>query len=496
VRRRAALAALALLAAANAAAAPAPRAAGGGPGRPLTEMVAVLHVHSDIGDGVSSPLALARAARAAGVDVLGVTDHLILRAAWAPWPIGRVVGVAVSRPSVLTRGVGRYLEALDEAQRAVEGIVILPGYEVTPHARWSGTPWGGDLTLHGWHRHLLVFGLDDPAAVKRLPAAGNPRGGSYGFPSLAFALPAALALWAARRALTPRHRVVRLGGFELRRRRRPVLAVALLAGAVIVLYAGFPFRVERFSPVGADPGDAPERHLVSTVGALGGVSVWAHPEAAGTTARAHGVSLRTDPYPGLVISTAADAFGALPEGVRELLPPGGLWDRALVEHAGGGRPTAPRALAEIDEHAAADRIDWNALQTVFLVDERSRAGVLRALRAGRLYARWTPEGGEPLRLAYFHAEAAGRRAGAGDTLPSGGAVIIRLAIEGGGGIPVTARVVRMGRVIGTARGVPPLVAEFTDAAAPPAYYRLDVEGAYPYRLIGNPIFVRSSRGAA
>ncbi len=59
---------------------------------------------------------------------------------------------------------------------------------------------------------------------------------------------------------------------------------------------------------------------------------------------------------------------------------------------------------------------------------------------------------------------------------------------------VTARLIRAGEVIWTTRAAPPFDASVKDDPGGTTYYRLDVEGAYPYRLISNPIFVR--RGGA
>jgi hypothetical protein len=456
---------------------------------PVVEMVAVVHVHTSLADGASSPAELARAARAAGVDALVVTDHLLERITYAPWPIGGLVGVAVSRPSVLRLGAGRYLSELAEAERATPGLVIVPGVEATPYARFSGSYLAGSLELAGWHRHLLVIGLSDPEALRRLPVAGNRGGGDYGPRSLAFLLPALAVAWAARRAVRPAWREVRIAGYVIRRRRAPVAALLAGGAGLLALAAGYPFRVERYSAVGPDPGSAPCELLVERARALGGVAVWAHPEARAEK-EAVGIRAITEPYPEIAARTGADAFGALPQGARRLLPPGGLWDEALRDHLRGRRARPLFALAELDEHGAAGSIDFRLLQTVFQATSRTRAGLLEALREGRFYGRWTPAGRPPLRLARWGVAAGGREAGAAATLSASGPVRVSLRIEGGDGREVTARLVRDGALIWSRRAAPPFEAEVADDPPRPGFYRLDVEGAYPYRLISNPIFVR------
>ncbi len=460
---------------------------------PAIEMVAVVHLHTSLGDGRASPLELARAARSRGIDALVITDHFIERVSYAPWPIGTLVGVALSQASVVSSGIDRYMSALAQAEKD-SGILMIPGLEVSPYARWTGSILDRSLELQGWHRHVLVIGIEDPRAIARLPVFGNRAGGRYDLRSMLFLLPAVALAWAVRRVARSDYRESRLGAFRLRRRHVPWLAVCAGLGSLAILIAGFPFRVERFGPVGSDPGDAPFLFLERTVRDLGGVTSWAHPEAA-SEKTVLGVRLASAPYPDLVSRTDADAFGAFPEGVKTLLPPGGLWDRALRRHLEGGRRTAPYALAELDEHGTADRIDFHILQTVFLARERSHAGLVEALRSGRMYARWSPEAKPPLRLLSWSAgPASGTRGGAGDTVRADGPVTIRLSVAGGDGKAVTARLVRTGSVIWSTRAVPPFEATLTDDPEGAAYYRLDVEGEYPYRLISNPIFVR--RGVA
>jgi len=457
-------------------------------------MIAVIHLHTTFGDGAASPLDLARAARAAGVDALVITDHYLEKVTYAPWPIGNVMGVSLSRPSVLSGGLDRYFDVLAAAEKEVPGVLVLPGLEVTPYARWTGSLLRGTLRLEGWHRHVLVIGIEDQKALRDLPAAGNRRGGLYGSWSLPFLLPAVAFVWSAARLVRPPYRETRLGKFRLRRRHRSLGNGMIGVASLAFLIAGFPFRVERWSAVGSDPGEAPFRLLEERVRLLGGVTSWAHPEAAAEKEEA-GIRIATSPYADLVARTDADAFGALPEGVKSLLPPGGIWDKALAAHLQGHRATAPFALAELDEHRAVKDIDMGALQTVLLVRERSHSGLVEALRSGRMYARWTPGNRPPLRLSDWRIAAPGLPpALSGETLPAAASVRLRFEVQGGDGTVVTVRLVRGGEVIWSESLVPPFERDVQDDAAGPAAYRLDVEGVYPYRLVSNPIFVKAPRG--
>ena len=205
--------------------------------------------------------------------------------------------------------------------------------------------------------------------------------------------------------------------------------------------------------------------------------------------------IATLPYPDMIVRTDSDAFGALPEGVKTLLPAGGIWDQALEDRLMRRRGGAPFAVAELDEHRAASEIDLSILQTVLFVRERTHQGVTEALRSGRMYARWTPDRQPPLRLMSWEIGTPhGENAQSGGDLTATGQVTVRLAVAGGNGTSVTARLIRRGAVIWSARLSPPFEEVIQDDPGGPSFYRLDVEGAYPYRLISNPIFVTPPAG--
>src|SRR5206468_2021694 len=131
---------------------------------------------------------------------------------------------------------------------------------------------------------------------------------------------------------------MRLGKFLLRKKKRSITEGLIGVASLAVLVAGFPFRVERWSAVGGDPGDAPFRLLEDQVRLLGGVTSWAHPEAAAEK-EDHGIKIATSPYPELVARTDADAFGALPKGSSRSCRRGGSgtgrWRRTSM---GSARP--------------------------------------------------------------------------------------------------------------------------------------------------------------
>ena len=115
-------------------------------------MLIDLHTHSRISDGTQAPAELVRAAAAAGLDVLGLTDH-DNTAGW------------------------------DEAAEAAEaaGIALVRGIEISTRYRGSGVhllaylPDPANPTLVGELQRILE-GRDDrvPAMLARLAGSASP----------------------------------------------------------------------------------------------------------------------------------------------------------------------------------------------------------------------------------------------------------------------------------------------------------------------------------
>src|SRR5205085_1125490 len=126
--------------------------------------------------------------------------------------------------------------------------------------------------------------------------------------------------------------------------------------------------------------------------------------------------LLTEPYADDLLRTFRyTAFGAVYEDTSTFEQPGGGWDRLLGEYVRGERSRPAWALAESGFHGHTAGKQVGPVQTVFLVAEKSEAGVLAALRQGRMYAvQRTSEVG--FDLTEFSATAGAATAGMGDTL--------------------------------------------------------------------------------
>ena len=140
----------------------------------LKQYSAAIHVHSTFSNGEHEVLELARFAKERSIDVLVLTDSFLTSVTYGIWPFDRIGIRGINkrvRLGVRDYGVGRYFEAVREAQRQFPDVVILPGVEVTPHYYWTGWPWTG-LKLYAFDHHFLVLGLTEQQ-IENLPVIGN-----------------------------------------------------------------------------------------------------------------------------------------------------------------------------------------------------------------------------------------------------------------------------------------------------------------------------------
>jgi len=465
------------------------------PAGALERLPTALHLHSNLSTGDFGLDDLAKMAERQGTEALLISENYLLKIQYGLPPFRALTRVSYEERAVLTSGIDAYLASVAEARRRHPRLLFIPGVEVVPHFYWTGSPWV--LTLHNIQKNLLIFGITDPEMLAALPAIGNPRAQGYAWQSAADAAPVALLIPGLALLLRTWPRRRRIAGTVIVIRRRAWLTGALLvAVAVIALARGWPFSVDRYSPW-KDHGMAPYQALIDHAERLGGSVIWSFPEASDLGERAVGplhVAWRTNPYPDDLLRTARyTAFGGLYEQPIRVVEPGGLWDRLLGEYAAGERSRPAWAVGESGFHGLGAGKRVGTVQTVFLVEQRSEAGVLDALRRGRLYAlQRTAEAA--LTLVDFSIVTPRGTARPGETLrlPPGTPLEIRIALGAGGAeaLPVRLSLVRNGAVVEAWAGQTPFETVHRESAGGrPAVYRLDVRSTVPHRLLTSPIFI-------
>jgi hypothetical protein len=461
----------------------------------LERVRGVLHVHSDTSTGDFSLEALVELAEQQGIDALLLAENYRFRVTYGLPPFRALTRIGREERSI-AGAPERYLARVAEVRRRRPRVLLIPGVEVMPHFYWTGSP--RVLTLHNLQKNLLVFGVTDPPALRALPSAGHRPAGYYTLQSVADALPVLLlvpGLTGLLRRRPVRHRLGR-GVVVVVRRRAWVRGALLCAVGVTALVRGWPFTVEAYS-TSSDQGIAPYQALIDRVEQLGGATVWSFPEARDVGQERVGpvrVTRLTEPHADdLLKSFRYTAFGAVYEDTSTFEQPGGGWDRLLGEHVRDERSRPAWAVAESGFHGLTAGKQVGPLQTVFLVAEDSEAGVLDALRRGRMYAvQRTRELG--FDLAEFRLTAGGTAAGAGETLrvPPGTPIELAVAVEASDGRAHDVRVVIVvnGRAVTLERGATPLRAVYrTRTDGTPLVLRMEARGSRQ-RLLSNPIFVR------
>jgi hypothetical protein len=464
----------------------------------LTALPAVVHVHSDISTGQYTIEALAEMAQRQGIGALLLSENYLNRVDYGLPPFRALTRVSQDSPSVHGR-LGEYLERVARARAARPGMVLVPGVEVMPHYRWTGSPLTLELLVTDTQKNLLVFGLTDPATLAAIPVLGNGAGGDYSLQSLLDAMPVLLVGPGVLLLFVKRRRQRRIGNAVMViAQRQWVGGLILCTIAVATAVRGWPFTHGAYSAY-EDPGTAPHQAVIDYVEQRGGAAVWSFPEARDLGTQSVGpvrVTWSTEPYPDDLLRTFRyTAFGAVYEETTRVERPGGTWDRMLGQYAAGERSRPAWGLGESGFHDTNAGKRLGRVQTVFLVRERSEAGVLEALRQGRLYARHrTPQ--TALALAEFTASTDDNKAVSGETLrpAPGAAITVAVAIDAAGAAAPDLKVVLVkdGEIAEAWTGTTPFRATHRETwSGRPTVFRLEARGAGG-RLLSSPIFVRPS----
>ncbi|HCJ66799.1 MAG TPA: hypothetical protein DHV62_05590 [Elusimicrobia bacterium] len=152
----------------------------------------VIHVHSNFSDGEHSVEDIAQIAERKGIKSVIFSDHALMRWEYGLWPLQDILKKRVDKNSVLKYGAKRYFQKIEEVQKKYPEILFLPGVESAPFYYWSGKHFKYHLTLHNWHKHLLITGLNHPNDYENLPLVSNPNAGVWSFKSIVLLWPLSL----------------------------------------------------------------------------------------------------------------------------------------------------------------------------------------------------------------------------------------------------------------------------------------------------------------
>ncbi len=482
-----------------------------------TELRAAIHISSIISGGRLSPTQVAEIAKENGIDVVVFTERDLMRWEYGQWPFRKAIGKRVEHGSIAVYGAKRFITTIENLRGQFPQMVFIHGAESAPFYYWTGSPYRKNLEMYDWHKHLLTIGLEKPEDYENLPVIGNEKGLRKRFqPFLMWpVLLAALGAWIgtsrwrreaapAEVRTSPHYRPGPPYGSRRRRRQRTLLsllhvskrtvpAAILLAAGIIGLANNWPFYTPIFDQYHGDAGTLPYQNYIDYAAERGGMTFWAHPEA-DNISELDGIRFETRKHVDDMVKTRGyTGYSVFYTGFKEVGKVGGVWDALLLEHCRGLRKRPVWAICGLACEGYADDMRKRVrLQTALLVKEKSREGVLDALRKGRCYAIRGARSGEFVLEKFIVADESESVVGcAGETVKVSGAPVIYA--EGGfqkDGGNVEVKIIRNGRILETHRMESPFRILHNDGSIAPGkcYYRLEIR-APGVILISNPIFV-------
>src|SRR4030042_1929642 len=340
------------------------------------ELKAAIQVSSTISEGQYSLKVIARTAREKGIEVLIPADRSNMRWEYGLRPLPKLIRKKVEHPSILSYGASRYLSDIASIKQQFQDLIVIPGLEATPHYYWQGSPLAGNLTMYGWHKHLLVMGLEDVDDYRKLPVIGNEKGLRTGvnFLSLWPLLLFAGGFWCLKRRKY-HYRDSKgkpLGPYSARLR---IAGIALILISLLFFINNWPFCNYAFNQYSGDLGTYPYQNFIDYVSGRGGLVFWLHPEA-GYERQYHEVDFFTPAHPQLLMDTTGyTGFALLYEGAKTVGSVGGIWDKILLEYCRGLRQEPVWAIGALSFASGGLSERLSDLQTVILAKARTASSV-------------------------------------------------------------------------------------------------------------------------
>lgn len=450
----------------------------------------VIHIHSNISEGIYSPAKLVSLTKDKGIKILIFSDSFLRRWEYGLPIFSNIFKVSIEGPSVVKYGIKRYLEEFKKLKNEFPDTLILEGVEVAPFYWWSGSFFKKNLLLNDGNRHLLVVGLKDYQDYARLPIVCN----RYFLPQLKDTPYLCIAI-----------SMIILGIFLFKKRsQKKFVGLTLSAMGILFLLHIFPFSASRYSPYNGQREFYPYQDLINYVRKKGGFIFWAHPEVTELVSQGQflDINFYTPSYPeALILTSNYTGFGVnmLPGTDHNLIFAGDRWDNALISYCQGKRSQPVWAIGEAD-YRGTER-EMGAVQNIFFLSEFKVDALYEAMRRGRLYIRYYAN----ISLVDFHIEDSqnvGNFALMGDEIEVRGKPRLRIngsySVSSFGDLRI--EIIRDGKIIQefSLSNENAFDLEFQDDSLKTedkkTYYRLNFFADGRLVLVTNPIFVEIKNG--
>lgn len=451
-----------------------------------------VHLDTNIGGGVLSPEEMIKKVRESGIKAAIITDKDNTRVEYGISPLRNIVKKVRERNSIATYGAEKYLSRIEDIAEKNPDMTIIAGVEALPFYYWEGSYLNSDLRLVNLHKHLLIIGLETAEDYKGIPSVSynNPR--VFGISCLLnlwslFLIPAGLWMVSYKK-----EKLVQLRMVSYKKESRPfrIPGIVILAAGLLFTINIFPFCSPLYDQYHGDRGSLPYQNLIDYAEEKGGMVFWAHPDVGGKH-KLNDIEIYTPPYYEELLNTRNyTGFSVLVEGMKFSGRPGGIWDRVLKQYVNGERKKPVWAIGELDYKEGTWMGDT---ETVFLVTKNNKAEILKAMRAGKMYA--VHGALKPVLEAFrIWDDERGTWTEMGDTATARKTIRLKIKAHLSENDKKTAklRIIREGIVIKEIHVENTIDIELNDEYYGPGektYYRIDIDN----RLISNPIFVKMEK---
>jgi len=455
------------------------------------QVPSLIGLRTDFSDGAHSLEYLVELAEKRGFQVLFINDHDRKVLEYGIRPFQNILKKKVEEPSINKGGPENYLNMIQSASKKYPEMILIPGAESSPFYYWKGNYFQGNLTVCDWERHILILGLKEPIDYEELPILHNGLSTKYILPSIPpsyffLLIPLIISFY-----MIKGKRFVRYSG------------IFILVLTLLLLVNGHPFRSSPYDQYHGSQGILPYQLLIDYVNSRGGLIFWNHPETRSGRGQLGSISKNTPPYPQVLLeSKDYMGFAALYGERITVTEPGNIWDKVLLEYCSGQRTNPVWGISSADFHKEGQaREKLGNYPTIFLAKDRTKEGILDALRTGRIYAYRGKVDFPRIILEEFSITdpKASQKGIMGEEIYLSGFPIISILLSTTGsekGNSLTIRLIRSGQLIQTFTGETPLSIYYQDEFFEPGrkiYYRLDVRDKKGRKLISNPIFVKFQR---
>ena len=133
----------------------------------------IVHIHTDISSGTRPLESYVKEAKEKGIAAIVLTDDDWQRWEFGVPPLRRLIKKVVAKKSVMTFGIEKYLNLIQNINEKYKDIVVIDGVETNPFYFWTGNFFKGTLALNNRNKDMLVIGLGNANDYRNMPLVVN-----------------------------------------------------------------------------------------------------------------------------------------------------------------------------------------------------------------------------------------------------------------------------------------------------------------------------------